>query len=132
TPPILTHHFFLYHDVHYPDLHSFPTRRSSDLTASRIVTTANSSSPSGATPILKIRSPLPSRQESSASPAMAPLSKRATPTTLGRSEEHTSELQSRGHLVCRLLLEKKKKKKDEAKTSDTSCVDQPTSYLVCI
>src|SRR5690625_6199379 len=30
--------------------------------------------------------------------------------TLVRSEEHTSELQSRGHLVCRLLLEKKKKK----------------------
>src|SRR5439155_22497595 len=28
-----------------------------------------------------------------------------------RSEEHTSELQSRGHLVCRLLLEQKKKKK---------------------
>src|SRR5690554_7606499 len=28
-----------------------------------------------------------------------------------RSEEHTSELQSRPHLVCRLLLEKKKKKK---------------------
>src|SRR5207253_8631160 len=28
---------------------------------------------------------------------------------LNRSEEHTSELQSRGHLVCRLLLEKKKK-----------------------
>src|SRR5690625_7047447 len=27
---------------------------------------------------------------------------------LNRSEEHTSELQSRGHLVCRLLLEKKK------------------------
>src|SRR5439155_25670006 len=29
-----------------------------------------------------------------------------------RSEEHTSELQSRGHLVCRLLLEKKNKKHD--------------------
>src|SRR5437660_5018892 len=28
-----------------------------------------------------------------------------------RSEEHTSELQSRGHLVCRLLLEKKKKER---------------------
>src|SRR5690625_5339718 len=28
-----------------------------------------------------------------------------------RSEEHTSELQSRGHLVCRLLLEKKKNNK---------------------
>src|SRR5439155_26954142 len=32
-----------------------------------------------------------------------------------RSEEHTSELQSRGHLVCRLLLEKKKKKKNKNK-----------------
>src|SRR5690554_7318489 len=31
--------------------------------------------------------------------------------TKDRSEEHTSELQSRPHLVCRLLLEKKKKKK---------------------
>src|SRR5207253_11081837 len=31
-------------------------------------------------------------------------------TNNSRSEEHTSELQSRGHLVCRLLLEKKKKK----------------------
>src|SRR5436305_7999533 len=30
---------------------------------------------------------------------------------LRRSEEHTSELQSRPHLVCRLLLEKKKKKR---------------------
>src|SRR5439155_14030649 len=30
----------------------------------------------------------------------------------GRSEEHTSELQSRGHLVCRLLLEKKKKNRN--------------------
>src|SRR5437870_8360837 len=40
------------------------------------------------------------------------------PTTRGssavarRSEEHTSELQSRGHLVCRLLLEKKKDRQD--------------------
>src|SRR3989442_10043097 len=34
-----------------------------------------------------------------------------------RSEEHTSELQSRPHLVCRLLLEKKKMKK----TTDSSC-----------
>src|SRR5690625_5324655 len=29
------------------------------------------------------------------------------PVIINRSEEHTSELQSRGHLVCRLLLEKK-------------------------
>src|SRR5690554_2560936 len=34
-----------------------------------------------------------------------------------RSEEHTSELQSRPHLVCRLLLEKKKKKKNKTKTT---------------
>src|SRR5256884_4092416 len=33
----------------------------------------------------------------------------AAPESFGRSEEHTSELQSRLHLVCRLLLEKKKK-----------------------
>src|SRR5689334_24809417 len=32
-----------------------------------------------------------------------------------RSEEHTSELQSQFHLVCRLLLEKKKKKKNKNK-----------------
>src|SRR5262245_63607958 len=33
--------------------------------------------------------------------------------TVTRSEEHTSELQSLRHLVCRLLLEKKKKKKEK-------------------
>src|SRR5215208_7267318 len=40
-----------------------------------------------------------------------------------RSEEHTSELQSRGHLVCRLLLEKKKnnkKKVDNIKNKQTT------------
>src|SRR5437870_9212441 len=36
------------------------------------------------------------------------------PKTGSRSEEHTSELQSRGHLVCRLLLEKKKSRDDVA------------------
>src|SRR5437660_2851726 len=42
---------------------------------------------------------------------------RAQPRRQGqrRSEEHTSELQSRGHLVCRLLLEKKKKKQIKTK-----------------
>src|SRR5439155_21422862 len=35
---------------------------------------------------------------------------RAGTAAARRSEEHTSGLQSRGHLVCRLLLEKKKKK----------------------
>src|SRR6478752_9325924 len=36
-----------------------------------------------------------------------------------RSEEHTSELQSRLHLVCRLLLEKKKKNKNNLKIKKT-------------
>src|SRR5437870_8914253 len=41
-----------------------------------------------------------------------------------RSEEHTSELQSRGHLVCRLLLEKKKQ--------DTSSANRPrASRILC-
>src|SRR5207253_9998051 len=37
-----------------------------------------------------------------------PITEWASPPMSRRSEEHTSELQSRGHLVCRLLLEKKK------------------------
>src|SRR5690606_39658320 len=45
------------------------------------------------------------RWSGSADPASAPCSGRRA----GRSEEHTSELQSRENLVCRLLLEKKKK-----------------------
>src|SRR2546429_1292883 len=44
----------------------------------------------------------------------------------GRSEEHTSELQSRLHLVCRLLLEKKKKKTTHTATQ-TSKNKQPNS-----
>src|SRR5690606_41777188 len=37
----------------------------------------------------------------------------------GRSEEHTSELQSRENLVCRLLLEKKKKQRELPRARDT-------------
>src|SRR2546429_4747704 len=43
-----------------------------------------------------------------------------------RSEEHTSELQSRLHLVCRLLLEKKKKSKD---CDVTTCDMRDTMFL---
>src|SRR2546429_4389814 len=42
-------------------------------------------------------------------PASVVRVERQTPNGSTRSEEHTSELQSRLHLVCRLLLEKKKK-----------------------
>src|SRR5690625_6976788 len=46
-----------------------------------------------------------------AEPGTARTSWVASPSpSASRSEEHTSELQSRGHLVCRLLLEKKKRK----------------------
>src|SRR5207253_10523257 len=47
---------------------------------------------------------------SSSAPRWTASSRRCTARTRtsSRSEEHTSELQSRGHLVCRLLLEKKK------------------------
>src|SRR3712207_8690975 len=40
----------------------------------------------------------------------------STYTTKARSEEHTSELQSRQYLVCRLLLEKKKRKSQSDST----------------
>src|SRR3989442_2695281 len=45
------------------------------------------------------------------------------PQPSGRSEEHTSELQSRPHLVCRLLLEKKK----YSNTTDTTQHDEDSS-----
>src|SRR6266508_2656241 len=49
-----------------------------------------------------------------------------SPAHSRRSEEHTSELQSRGHLVCRLLLEKKKKNhhkiKIEKQKKITKCI----------
>src|SRR5947209_14980814 len=75
----VTFFFFFRCDGDHRDLHSFPTRRSSDLAPGRdrIFRTA----------------PRGERLGSLA----------------GRSEEHTSELQSRQYLVCRLLLEKKNK-----------------------
>src|SRR2546422_6580837 len=47
-----------------------------------------------------------------------------------RSEEHTSELQSRLHLVCRLLLEKKKKKKNKKRTNERQHVTMQTTHCV--
>src|SRR5437899_7794991 len=44
----------------------------------------------------------------------------------GRSEEHTSELQSLRHLVCRLLLEKKKKKKNNKMYKETIQIKEIT------
>src|SRR5205809_3520710 len=47
-----------------------------------------------------------------------------------RSEEHTSELQSRLHLVCRLLLEKKKKKQKMIKTPATNKQIHKTTHNI--
>src|SRR5215208_3461346 len=59
-----------------------------------------------------IRREVHSRQRPSAERQLPRSRQHATEALAIRSEEHTSELQSRGHLVCRLLLEKKKKKKN--------------------
>src|SRR2546430_7155912 len=51
----------------------------------------------------------------------APRRRRSSPLarTYGRSEEHTSELQSQSNLVCRLLLEKKKKHASDLRAEST-------------
>src|SRR5438045_5340744 len=84
SAPIFLFSFFQC-SVHHRNLHSFPTRRSSDL--------------------LK----LPPAKLIDDTVSVAPFID-STPfsSRFNRSEEHTSELQSLRHLVCRLLLEKKK------------------------
>src|SRR5206468_9618739 len=95
-------------------LHSFPTRRSSDLRQS----------PRGS-PVVMAQRP-PCRGPGGNCGAVKPggtsayasgrggtprVAAAPAPREHRRSEEHTSELQSRSDLVCRLLLEKKKRKK---------------------
>src|SRR2546422_4308182 len=46
-----------------------------------------------------------------------------------RSEEHTSELQSRLHLVCRLLLEKKKTMSGSMRTRNSSVTGSVSAYI---
>src|SRR5690625_5734147 len=57
------------------------------------------------------------RADSSKPSARTAAAESPPPTT--RSEEHTSELQSRGHLVCRLLLEKKKNTEQKCTRTQT-------------
>src|SRR5258708_29920470 len=60
-----------------------------------------------------------------------PLPSRAyIPSYVARSEEHTSELQSPDHLVCRLLLEKKKNKYHLKKLSNLECASN-TERRMC-
>src|SRR5690606_41418855 len=97
-----------------PDLHSFPTRRSSDLSRSLPATAlalviAASTACSGKRPTFG-KPLVHDAGGSSDDMADAAASEESTydgSDSSNRSEEHTSELQSRENLVCRLLLEKK-------------------------
>src|SRR5699024_11307276 len=72
--------------------------------------------------------PLPAHRSSTRAPSPAARASRiARSASSSRSEEHTSELQSRFDLVCRLLLEKKKHKKKhkqyyKTRTQNKSCL----------
>src|SRR6266436_9072947 len=76
--------------------------------ATRKATTTRSRGPSQITRSHHAAPPEPDRHLARRAFPEAPLPAIRLPALL-RSEEHTSELQSRLHLVCRLLLEKKKK-----------------------
>src|SRR5690606_41234031 len=92
-------------------LPSFPTRRSSDLLADVAACPATRRQPAAA-PAEPRRAALPDEPPGTlriTEPLDGPApAARERGELAGRSEEHTSELQSRENLVCRLLLEKKK------------------------
>src|SRR5947209_10146457 len=90
---LLSFIFFFQCSAHHRALHSFPTRRSSDL-GHRMNNSLSDAGFIGTEFILDVD--LIDRVEVIRGPGSS------------RSEEHTSELQSRQYLVCRLLLEKKK------------------------
>src|SRR5436305_3172421 len=94
---------------HHPDLHPFPTRRSSDLllgSALGILLLIVIALAAATQTALSVRS----RWTEIGVLRAVGYGRRCTVLAFAveRSEEHTSELQSRPHLVCRLLLEKKK------------------------
>src|SRR5262249_62266077 len=99
--------FFFFHLYAVPrDLHSFPTRRSSDLRP-------------------RPCSPGHRGIRQGVAPRLLESSVRRDPRTAAaahsvRSEEHTSELQSLTNLVCRLLLEKKKHHETERNAEHTT------------
>src|SRR5699024_11977794 len=107
------HCSFLQRCAHSRHIHSFPTRRSSDLSKKPSMplkpqyTTQNTAIWAAMAPMtmLKFR-PMPASTGISRESTIKPL--RPIRVNSSRSEEHTSELQSRFDLVCRLLLETKK------------------------
>src|SRR5690242_21237296 len=99
--------FFFDATIHHRALHSFPTRRSSDLRCRLWRPRASLELPACLVGT--------ERQGDHFQPDGRDLAARHRRNRhrepAARSEEHTSELQSHVNLVCRLLLEKKKKKK---------------------
>src|SRR5204862_5594520 len=106
--PLSTSYFFFFHRSRpHRDLHSFPTRRSSDLRF------AKPDSRNQAQDHRAQRGNETQREVSTGVVFETIFTREQVQEPLvERSEEHTSELQSRRDLVCRLLLEKKKKKKE--------------------
>src|SRR5437879_11511868 len=95
--------FSFYASIHHRDLHSFPTRRSSDLGRSyeyNCCAPENMNMRESGFPAAACRS--------SALPRVLAVVIYIWAQPSSRSEEHTSELQSPMYLVWRLLLEKKK------------------------
>src|SRR5690606_39465877 len=99
--------FFFYRDGDYRDLHSFPTRRSSDLISESYLAGQKRAVQAVNTSLVKTYWEIGQHivEFEQDGKETAEYGKRL------RSEEHTSELQSRENLVCRLLLEKKNKQK---------------------
>src|SRR5438309_6913265 len=84
------------------------------------------------TTLFRSRHPAPSTAAAVAS-GSAPSWPNSSSFTWTRSEEHTSELQSQFHLVCRLLLEKKKKKNKLLQTTLYQMnITQFCKYYICI
>src|SRR5687768_18584197 len=102
THTLLSPLFFFDVSGDYLDLHSFPTRRSSDLDGGYTTNMPLYDVTGGKAWIAFGYDGKPLDPEHGGPARLL------VPHLYFRSEEHTSELQSRLHLVCRLLLEKKK------------------------
>src|SRR5438105_2286057 len=93
---LVTRSLFFYSYYALQDLHSFPTRRSSDPPREDPQRVRDEAPVHDLDVLVDVRLVAPA------------VRLREEAVVRGRSEEHTSELQSRVDLVCRLLLEKKK------------------------
>src|SRR2546429_6519881 len=80
-------------------------------------------------PALMTRNPPHPNQRHPLRPTFRPRLHQSKPHQTRRSEEHTSELQSRLHLVCRLLLEKKKNPHFSSNSRFPSSFPRPLLHL---